>query len=221
MKYKNILFIVCTSLMLTSELCSMHLIPKRLSVIRTVNTRYPTIQKRFDSGFETVILGVVISASCLVAGIYFVKICNGIIKIKNVMKSERAAYKYVHQKDSCYTEQIPSRHPWPRIGGDCGDCICTKNKTDAAFLESIDNKWPNRLKCLQDLQKKYKQCDFVEDDKIRIFWAAAKNFTAGDLKTYRTADGLRTYYDDFKLITHRKQCLYSATMRIKNDIPHF
>ena len=195
-----------------SELCSMQLIPKRLSQSMPV---CPIIQKRnFDLGAALAFAGgtlIILYGGVIVCnvGASLLETLNETLNKRHDRKvayyKQQAAYYYVTKEDLCY-----KAYATKDLKSSCGDCICTRDTNNAQFLAIINHQWPSRLALLQDLKEKYQKCDLVENEKIRTFWASAENLSANDLKKYR---------DDFGLIAHRKQCLYHATLLIKSDLP--
>jgi|SRR5579872_5418652 len=211
MKYKNIFFIVCTLLILTSELCSMQLIPKRLSTIHTINSQYPKIQKRSDFseavgvGVGALVVGGFAGGVVVLGG----SICTYKILAKTIKGTiyRQAAYSYVNQHDLCY-----KAYATKNLHSSCGDCICTKNGDNAQSLKNIDQAWSvHRFQYLKNLHRAYNQCCIVEDETIHAL-LTMKNLSDSNKEKYH-------HY--LTLTNHRKKCLYNAAMLIKQDMPNY
>lgn len=219
MKFKNIFFVICASMIFVSEISAMQLVVRRVPrAMHRVNN--PVLYKRYlDSPSVADAMEHIIELSIfagkfgialtILGGCCAIPVMTGWLvfgKTGDVIKDMvwQDAFTYVNQDDECGKAY--------RIKSLCTDCICSKDGNEVKFLENIDKKWQSRLACLQELHAKHNQCCLVEDDKADAFWFESKSNQNIDLAKYR---------DEFELVAHRKQCLYDAVILIKRDMLSF
>ncbi|HSC25214.1 MAG TPA: hypothetical protein VLB80_03305 [Candidatus Babeliales bacterium] len=221
MKSRNIVSVLCASIVYVSNTCPM-LIPavKRIPRSLYLNTSSPVIQKRsidctqilqglVELPIACVFLGVPALAGCAIVGLVGVTIGEVTLVIAGRVAeiivhslNRKSAYKYVNAVDACSSAYVTKSF--------CKSCVCSKDGNSTKFLENIDRGWPTRMQCLEDINKRYNQCCLVESEVIDNFWFESKNAII-DIEKYR---------NKFGLITHKKECLYNAIKLMQQDMPN-
>ncbi|HSC24661.1 MAG TPA: hypothetical protein VLB80_00390 [Candidatus Babeliales bacterium] len=220
MKSRNVVFVLCVSIMYVSNTCPM-LIPavKRIPRSLYLNTSSPVIQKRDSSGISEIfgalwllpVVCVLYGVPVLIAGSVGIIIIGGTVNVIDVMSkvtskiiTRKSAYKYVNAVDACGSAYVTK--------SSCKDCVCSKDGNTTKFLENINRGWYTRMQCLEDIHERYNQCCLVESEVIDNFWFESTNKN-------KTID-IEKYRNKFGLITHKKECLYNAISLIQQDMPN-